>query len=98
LRFNGRRHREDGPAIECASGRREWWLNGQLQREDGPAPSRRDWRRNGQCHREDGPAVRGPNSLLGLSQESVRQIQNASLKRMRPSLDAAANQKTALRP
>jgi len=30
-------HREDGPAIECANGDKEWWINGQIHREDGPA-------------------------------------------------------------
>jgi len=24
----GIRHREDGPAIECVNGHKEWWLNG----------------------------------------------------------------------
>jgi hypothetical protein len=26
--LNGGLHREDGPAIEWASGRKSWWLNG----------------------------------------------------------------------
>ena len=26
--LNGKLHREDGPAIEWAGGRRSWWLNG----------------------------------------------------------------------
>lgn len=30
-------HREDGPAIEFASGDRSWALNGKRHREDGPA-------------------------------------------------------------
>ena len=30
-------HREDGPAIEYASGTKEWYMNGKLHREDGPA-------------------------------------------------------------
>jgi|SRR6056300_2046676 hypothetical protein len=30
-------HREDGPAIDYASGFKEWWINGKLHREDGPA-------------------------------------------------------------
>ena len=34
---NGVRHREDGPAIEYADGRKQWYLNGLLHREDGPA-------------------------------------------------------------
>ena len=25
---NGKPHREDGPAIEYASGKKEWWVNG----------------------------------------------------------------------
>ena len=35
--LNGKRHREDGPAIECANGNKWWYLNDQLHREDGPA-------------------------------------------------------------
>jgi len=30
-------HRLDGPAIECADGRKEWWVDGKLHRLDGPA-------------------------------------------------------------
>ena len=25
---NGQLHRVDGPAIECANGDKEWWING----------------------------------------------------------------------
>ena len=35
--LNGKRHREDGPAFECANGTKFWYLNGKLHREDGPA-------------------------------------------------------------
>ena len=35
--LNGKLHRDDGPAIEYASGHKEWYLNGKLHREDGPA-------------------------------------------------------------
>ena len=43
--LNGLRHREDGPAHECANSYykgwyKSWWMNGQLHREDGPA---REW-------------------------------------------------------
>ena len=31
------RHRENGPAIEWASGDKCWWLNNKRHREDGPA-------------------------------------------------------------
>ena len=35
--LNGKYHREDGPAIECANGTRWWYLHGKNHREDGPA-------------------------------------------------------------
>ena len=35
--INGKLHREDGPAVERASGEKEWYVNGKLHREDGPA-------------------------------------------------------------
>jgi hypothetical protein len=35
--LNGKRHREDGPAIEWSDGSKWWYLNGELHREDGPA-------------------------------------------------------------
>jgi len=59
--FNGKRHREDGPAIERADGAKEWYLNGKLHREDGPAVRCANgtisWWINGKLHKEDGPAV-----------------------------------------
>ena len=38
--LNGKLHREDGPAVECANGDKSWFLNGKLHREDGPAIER----------------------------------------------------------
>ena len=35
--LEGKLHREDGPAVEYASGTNAWYINGQLHREDGPA-------------------------------------------------------------
>ena len=35
--LNGKRHREDGPAVEKANGTKVWYLNGKRHREDGPA-------------------------------------------------------------
>ena len=35
--LNGKRHREDGPAVEYARGDKFWYLNGKCHREDGPA-------------------------------------------------------------
>ena len=34
---NGKRHRTDGPAIECANGDKWWYKNGEYHRENGPA-------------------------------------------------------------
>ena len=60
-RSNGQLHREDGPAIECATGDKEWYVNGKLHREDGAAYEGADgtkwWCLNGQLHRTDGPAI-----------------------------------------
>ncbi len=57
--LGGRTHREDGPAIEYANGRREWYHNGQLHRKDGPAMVGANgdayWCRYGQVYREEGP-------------------------------------------
>ena len=61
--LNGDLHREDGPAIEWASGCKEWYLKGKLHREDGPAceyaSGDKFWYLNGKRHREDGPACEG---------------------------------------
>jgi len=35
--FNGKLHREDGPAFETVDGHKEWYLNGCRHREDGSA-------------------------------------------------------------
>jgi len=47
--------------IVSDNGTREWYLNGNLHREDGPAVEYADgdrwWYLNGNLHREDGPAV-----------------------------------------
>jgi hypothetical protein len=54
-------HREDGPAIECANGGTEWYINGKRHREDGPAieytNGSKSWYINDKLHREDGPAI-----------------------------------------
>ena len=58
-------HREDGPAIECFNGDREWHINGKRHREDGPAcewcNGNKSWWKNGKRHREDGPAIERAN-------------------------------------
>jgi hypothetical protein len=35
--LNEQRHREDGPAVDCADGHKCWYIKGHLHREDGPA-------------------------------------------------------------
>ena len=58
---NGKRYREDGPAVEYSTGEKSWYLNDKLHREDGPAieyaNGYKAWYLNGKRHREDGPAV-----------------------------------------
>jgi len=60
-RFEGKLHREDGPAKEYANGGKSWYLNGERHREDGPAIEYayggKSWYLNGKLHREDGPAI-----------------------------------------
>ena len=55
------RHRENGPAVDCTNGHKEWWQYGQRHRIDGAAIERFDgdksWWQNGQRHRIDGPAI-----------------------------------------
>ena len=56
-RLNGKLHREDGPAIECANGTKCWYLNGEYHREDGPAvecsSGTKFWYLNGNALTED---------------------------------------------
>jgi hypothetical protein len=63
--LNGKRHREDGPAVEWSDGSKYWYLNGNRHREDGPAMEFANgdkyWYLDGKCHREDGPAVEWSN-------------------------------------
>lgn len=54
-------HREDGPAIEFASGHKEWYVNDKHHRTDGPAVEwangAKFWFISGKLHRIDGPAI-----------------------------------------
>jgi len=59
-------HRLDGrPAVEYADGSKEWYVNGQLHRLDGPACEAANgyklWCVGGRIHRLDGPAVEYSN-------------------------------------
>jgi hypothetical protein len=66
-RLNGKLHREDGPAIEWASGNKSWWFNGKCHRTDGPARELvngdKEWYLNGLVHRIDGPAFEGEDGI-----------------------------------
>jgi hypothetical protein len=63
--LDGKRHREDGPAIEYSDGTKSWYLNGKRHREDGPAVESYNgskcWYLNDKLHREDGPAIECPD-------------------------------------
>jgi hypothetical protein len=51
------------PTMTETDGYKEWHLNGELHREDGPAlecpDGTNEWYINGELHREDGPAFVG---------------------------------------
>jgi hypothetical protein len=53
----GKRHREDGPAVEWNIGDKSWWINGKRHREDGPAVEttrgRKFWYLNDKNYSED---------------------------------------------
>ena len=70
--LNGKRHREDGPAIECANGSKFWYLNGKRHREDGPAMEwahgNKSWFLNGERVTED--EVMNPGKELTVSEVS----------------------------
>ena len=59
--FDGKLHREGGPAVEWSDGDKFWYINGNPHRDDGPAREFADgdkiWYKNGKLHREDGPAA-----------------------------------------
>jgi hypothetical protein len=59
--LKGKRHREDGPALEHWNGSKLWYLNGKLHRLNGPAiewsNESKEWWVKGKRHRLDGPAI-----------------------------------------
>lgn len=67
---HGNRHRDgDRPAIIGASGcYKEWCIQGQTHRDNGPAEKHSDgvrvWRLNGKFHRIGGPAIEDPNDSI----------------------------------
>lgn len=80
---NGKLHSLDGPAVVCLKqprdvwrtsflrytpGLSEWYYNGVLHREDGPAiedlHGNKEWYLNGKQHRGDGPALTYSNGMV----------------------------------
>lgn len=59
--IDGKRHRDNAPAIETSDGTEEWYKQDKLHREDGPAITYLNgdkvWYVNGNPHRVDGPAI-----------------------------------------
>lgn len=57
---NGKRHKDNGPAVKYLDGSYEWYQKGRLHRENGPAVvipfELSEWYINGKRHREEGPA------------------------------------------
>ena len=62
---DGKKHREDGPAIVFENSDKNWYINGLRHREDGPAiewsSGYKVWCIRGKRHRLDGPAVEKVN-------------------------------------
>ena len=58
---NGKRHREDGPAVEYANGDKYWYKDSKYHREDGPAVETK----NGTCfgYYLDGKQLNFPNDI-----------------------------------
>lgn len=59
---NGKRHREDGPAVIWPNGEEIWYIHGKMHREDGPAYINKSngetaWYYEGKHHRKNGPAI-----------------------------------------
>ncbi len=58
---DGKRHRDDGPAVITPMGGQWWHQHGELHRDDGPARIQLDgaqwWYQHDECHRDDGPAA-----------------------------------------
>ena len=82
--INGKRHREDGPAIEYASSSKHWCLNDELHREDGPAIERangtKSWYLNGEELSEEEFNNR---TKVELSLEEISEKFNIPLDRLR---------------
>jgi len=90
-------HREDGPAVERADGRKLWYLNGKLYRIDFLS-GQRQWYKNGNSHREDGPAVEWIDGSKGwyLEGEAYTEEAHAAEMKKRESFVYEGKEKTIL--
>ena len=65
-----------------SDGTKEWYLNGELHREDGPAielsNGTKEWYLNGKRHREDGPAIEWPDGTKQWYINGKRQLREES--------------------
>jgi len=78
-RFNGKLHREDGPAIERTNGTKEWWINGKLHRIE-KANGDKYWYINGKPLTEDEYNNR---TKVELSLEEISEKFNIPLDKLR---------------
>jgi hypothetical protein len=62
---HGKRHRDDGPAVERADGYKSYYQHGKCHRDDGPAieyaSGSKSYYQHGKRHRGDGPAIESAN-------------------------------------
>lgn len=65
LNEEGNLHSDDGPAVICLNGRKEWHQNGKPHRDNGPAIIWSNgtlvWWKDGRIHRDGGPATIFPD-------------------------------------
>jgi hypothetical protein len=72
---DGRRHREDGPAVIHPDGQMEWFINGLRENRNGPAFVSEDmiaYFQGGHLHNDDGPAVFYSNGVVEFWQHGVK--------------------------
>jgi len=83
--LHGKRHREDGPAIEWANGTKSWFINGKLHREDGPAiecaDGTKEWWMHGKQLLEQ--EFINCNEPLELTLEQIAKKFNVSVNKLR---------------
>jgi len=74
--FNGKLHREDGPAMETQHPHKHWYRNGKLHRTDGPAREYhtcgKEWWVYNRLHRLDGPARENIGGVEGNNEWWIR--------------------------